>query len=451
MIYDLERLEDDVLYLSSISNVESGLFYHLTKYYECVVQALLEALDDPNKRAVRWFVSNSSRAVRAEASGFFISLNPQHYSNNKQKIGWRGVKSMLDQLEREGYIDIYKGFVLEWGADGKPLSTVKSFVQFKSKYQMLWNQVDTKLLPNLKVVDPVEIKDRKTGELKSLKGRNGIMSIKSTVNLLNDNLKEVNIEFMGKRVAPVEYKRIYSETLQEAGRFFVAGGGIQLIPEKYRSKFLTFNKESVVELDYSSIHPFILYERLNLAGGWDCHVKEILGEGFTPYGADLSEIVNTDEQLIQDHILKYNLDSYDPVRNIAKQALLVSINAADRTAAVGAVSNKLLGDRKKPEHKQKFLGLLSPVSVGSICDALRHHNMLIEDYFYCDMAMKLMNTDGNISARIVEDMIQQDESILLYHDSYICRASAEEKLYNAMVRAWKDEVGAADFCKISKK
>ena len=451
MIYDLERLEDDVLYLSSISNVESGLFYHLTKYYECVVQALLEALDNPNKRAVRWFVSNSSRAVRAEASGFFISLNPQHYSNNKQKIGWRGVKSMLDQLEKDGYIDIYKGFVLEWWADGKPLSTVKSFVQFKSKYQMLWNHVDTKLLPNLKVVDPVEIKDRKTGELKSLKGRNGIMSIKSTVNLLNDNLKEVNIEFMGKRVAPVEYKRIYSETLQEAGRFFVAGGGIQLIPEKYRSKFLTFNKESVVELDYSSIHPFILYERLNLSGGWDCHVKEILGEGFTPYGADLSEIVNTDEQLIQDHILKYNLDSYDPVRNIAKLALLVSINASDRTAAVGAVSSKLLNDRKKPENKQKFLGLLSPVSVGSICDALRHHNMLIEDYFYCDMAMKLMNTDSNISARIVEDMIQQDESILLYHDSYICRASAEEKLYNTMVKAWKDEVGAADFCKISKK
>ena len=32
-----------------------------------------------------------------------------------------------------------------------------------------------------------------------------------------------------------------------------------------------------------------------------------------------------------------------------------------------------------------------------------------------------------MSARIVEDMIQQDESILLYHDSYICRASAEGK------------------------
>jgi len=50
--------------------------------------------------------------------------------------------------------------------------------------------------------------------------------------VLNDSLKDVSIEFKGKRVATVEYKRVYSNSLQESGRFFVSGGGVQLLPEK---------------------------------------------------------------------------------------------------------------------------------------------------------------------------------------------------------------------------
>jgi len=76
---------------------------------------------------------------------------------------------------------------------------------------------------------------------------------------------------------------------------------------------------------------------------------------------------------------------------------------------------------------------------------------LIEDYFYSDAGMRLMNTDSNIASRVVSAMIQEGESVLIYHDSFICRASAEEKLLAIMKNAWKEEVGDNQFCFVSKK
>lgn len=35
--------------------------------------------------------------------------------------------------------------------------------------------------------------------------------------------------------------------------------------------------------------------------------------------------------------------------------------------------------------------------------------------------------------------------------SYIYRESAEQMLYDAMYKAWKDEIGDNQFCKIDKK
>ena len=454
MRYQLDRVEDEYLYASTITNVNSSLYYHNSKWCIPVVLSLLQETAGKNSKAVKWFVTNTAKAIKANCSGFFVSLNPHYYTRNVQKIGYRGVISLLNLLDEEGYIDIYVGFVVEWGENGKPLHSVPSFVQFKGKYLSLWEGVDVNLLPNLPAEDLVEIKDRKTGDPKSLRGRNGMGPIKEVVQMLNDSLKEVKIEFMGKRVAPVEYKRIYSNNLSECGRFFVAGGGVQVIPEKYRSKHLRFDGEKVVELDFSSIHPFICYERLNLGGGFDCNLWEILGQNFKPYDADTS-MLQVDWELVDEFKKQHKIENYDPVRNLCKQALLTSINAVDRTSAVAAVSSELFRDMKKAgtkdEAKRRYVGLLPKVQVGELCDAIKEHNYIIEDFFFRDMGVKLMNTDSNITARIVESMVQQGESLLCYHDSYICRESAEDMLHEAMRKAWKEEIGDNQFCKISKK
>ena len=451
MIYDLSKMNDLQMYEAMITNTDSSLYYHRSVWYEDVVQYLLITTSNRWERSVRWFVTNSAKAVRNKAGGFYISLSSNHYSSNDQNIGYRTTIALLEHLEECQFIDIYKGFVKEVDAKGKPTKTVKSFVQFREKYLALWDTIDLVLLPNTEAEEMIEIRNRDTGESKSLRGRNGITTLREGVKVLNDSLKDVSIEFKGKRVATVEYKRIYSNSLQESGRFFVSGGGVQLLPEKYRSKYLTFNGEPVVELDYSSIHPMLCMERLNQSGGYDCNVWDILGRGFKPYAADLSEIVNIDQEMIDDHKERYGLTTYDPVRNLAKMALLISINAIDRTGAVGAVSNKLLQDTKKKDADKKFVGIIKPIKVLDVCEAIRKHNYLIEDYFYTDAGMRLMNIDSNIAARVVSDMIQEGENLLIYHDSFICRTSAEDKLHSIMLNAWKEEVGDNQFCFVSKK
>lgn len=451
MIYDLSKINDLQMYEMMLTNTDSSLYYHRSLWYEDVVMFLLVVTGGKWERSVRWFVTNSAKAVRAKAGGFYVSFTPKYYTSNDQSIGYRTTMSLLDQMEACDFVDIYKGFVKEFDSTGKPVKTVKSFVQFKEKYLALWAEVDVVLLPNTQVEDMIEIRNRETGENKSLRGRNGITELREGVKVLNDNLKDVSIEFKGKRVATVEYKRVYSNSLHQSGRFFVSGGGVQLLPEKYRSKYLTFNGEPVCELDYSSIHPMICLEKLNIAGGFDCNVWDIIGKDFKPYGVDLSEIVRVDQEAIEDHKEKYGLTHYDPVRNLAKVALLISINAIDRAGAVSAVSNKLFQDSKKAEQDKKFVGIIKPTKVLDVCEAIRKHNYLIEDQFYSDAGVRLMNIDSNIAARVVSDMIQDGESLLIYHDSFICRASSEEKLYNIMFDAWKEELGDNQFCFVSKK
>ena len=62
-----------------------------------------------------------------------------------------------------------------------------------------------------------------------------------------------------------------------------------------------------------------------------------------------------------------------------------------------------------------------------------------------------MNIDSNIAARVVSDMIQEGENLLIYHDSFICRASAEDKLHSIMLNAWKEEVGDNHYFLLTKQ
>lgn len=54
-----------------------------------------------------------------------------------------------------------------------------------------------------------------------------------------------------------------------------------------------------------------------------------------------------------------------------------------------------------------------------------------------------MNTDSNIASRVVSAMIQEGESVLIYHDSFICRESAEEKLLRSCTITLAPQMNAA--------
>ena len=139
------------------------------------------------------------------------------------------------------------------------------------------------------------------------------------------------------------------------------------------------------------------------------------------------------------------------MRNFLKRALLISLNAIDRIQASAALRSRFRLDRERIPEYREFVGIDNNVQSWQVCDAVKEHNYLIEDYFYNDIGFKLMNKDSNIAARVVDTMLANDEPVLIYHDSFVVRESAEELLYNAMRDSWKSEVGDNKFCKIEKK
>ena len=461
MIYNLEEMDDSTLLGVTLTNVSPSVYYHESKWFKPVVDDLWKVLPksrkvEPQKKAVAWFVTQSARVVKTGSSGFYLSLDRNSYTDNKQGLGYRAVKKVIDDLELLGYIDLYLGFVKEW-ENGIPVKKYQSFVHLTEKGLDLWEKVDPSKIPKHKSKHLVIIRDRQTEEEKSTRGVEGIKEIKDQVTMLNEALAQACIEYKGKRVAPVEYHRVFTNSLQEHGRFYVNGGGVQLLPSSYRRSFLTFDGEGVVELDYSSMHPNILYERIEMQGGYgtvdkgDCSIKEILGEGFNPYAAKTKDWIKVDLEAVEDHKRKYDLPDYDPVRNLMKKALLISINAIDRHQANASVKSKLYNDQFKPEENREFIGIDTKLQAFLVCDAIKEHNYLIEDYFYADMAHTLMNIDSNIATRVVNTMLDLGQPILLYHDSFVVKESAHDDLYQAMHVAWKEVIGDNKFCKIEKK
>lgn len=450
MIYDLSKMSALDRHGISLSCSNTYLHYHQSQYYQHITDSLNEHSGGKWDTAVKWFVSNFARAMNNTAEGMRVSLDPSYYTNNKARIGYRGVKGLLQFLEEKSYIHIYRGFVDSWKYDKArrvPEYVISSCVIFRKRLIDLWNNdsmVD--LFDEWYVEDSVEVRDRKTGDTLGTRGKIGIKEAREKMETYNSSLKGADIKYNGKQIATVEYKRVFLDTMHVAGRIYAAGGGVQLLPQRLRNEYLEINGEPVVELDFNAIHPSICYQML-LKDGTNAY--ELFGEDFNPYNADLS-FVETDEEEINNHT-KLIGKKHNPLRNLAKLAILIGINSIDEAQAVGAMSGKVREDVKKDQIDKQFVGIIGSIPVKKILTAIRQHNDLIRSSFYSDKGVVLQKIDSDIMMGIIERMVQKDHTVLVYHDSCLVKASAENDLREAMYSAWEDVLGDKTFCKVDKK
>lgn len=449
MIYTFDNMREEEIQAIQLGCSHSYLYYHKSLYYEHIVQSILNHAEGKWEKAVRWFVSNSARSLNKNGVGFKISLDPQKYSGNTMGIGFRGVKSFLEWAEQKSYINIYKGFVLEWRIDdGKrvPDRVVPSCVGLRQRFVDLW---DGQWVPNL--FEDVEKQSSVCIRVRGTKEE--LFDIGNTLNedrlrmtQINDVLLDSTITFNGKRIATPEYRRIFTDNIDTGGRLYVQGGGVQLLSQEMRSKFLEIDNESVVELDYSSIHPNICYQLLHNKG---IPVIELIGDSFKPYAADLSFVkVNENKRL---ELEKMTGESHDPVRNLAKLAILIGMNSRDVNSAVSSMSSKIRMDRKKDVKNQSFYGIDGTIPVSDILNAVKTHNDFISENFYSDVGILLQKYDSDVCLKVVEQIIQSGNAVLAYHDSFIVKSSLEDLLAKAMVDAWYEVFTDTTFCKIDKK
>ena len=208
-----------------------------------------------------------------------------------------------------------------------------------------------------------------------------------------------------------------------AGRIYAQGGGVQLLPQKLRSELLTIDDEPVVELDYSAIHPNICYQILYSYDGFN--IKDVMGDDFSPYGADLSFLDVDNEKVKEKETITGK--KHNPLRNLSKLAILIGMNSVDKKQAVSGLSNKIKNDCRKSIEDQEFYGI-GKISSQFVLDAVQQHNDWIADKFFSDQGVMLQNIDSKIMMEVVDLMIQKGHTMLCYHDSVIVKASAEDDL-----------------------
>lgn len=451
MIYELANMKDSDAYTVNLSCVRSYVFFHESKYYRKLIEEIQDRTGHKWNEAVRWWISNSARAIKKNAKGFVFSMRQDIYTGNKQKIGFRKVQSLVKYLEQNGYIDVYKGYVKSWkvvAGNRVPDETIPSCMVFRDRTLDMWENVNTEynLWKDLDENDLAIIRKRKTRYLMPTRGINGFKGIKQEVKMLNSKLEGADITFDGRRIADVAYRRIFSGDVNTGGRLYTLGGGVQLLPQHVRASSLMIDGEPVVELDYSAIHPSICYQQMYNDG---LNVYDVLGEDFSPYDADLS-FIEVDEKLKKE-IESATGKVHNPTRTLAKLAILIGMNSEDMKAAAYALGNKVRQDRDKVKMEQLFYAMTGSVDYGRVLTAVQYHNDLIEDYFFKDGGIVLQNIDSRIMMNIVGAMGEKGHTILCYHDSALVKESAKQDLYDAMIKAWKDILGDTTFCRIEVK
>jgi hypothetical protein len=174
----------------------------------------------------------------------------------------------------------------------------------------------------------------------------------------------------------------------QGGRFYRAS--YQALSSKERPH-IRIDGGRVVELDFSSIHPTMLFLR----------------RGSVPEGDP------------------YAVNGFD--RRILKLAFNMGLNAESKSSAEGALRRTLreMGAEEPDATATRYIDGLRP-AIPSLADDL-----------YTGVGLKLQRQDSEIAARIMARFVNAEKPILVMHDSFLVTEKDEVELRVAMIEEFK--------------
>jgi hypothetical protein len=349
------------------------------------------------RKEISMLMTLVASALRFGKNGSQISLDNNSYAAanriTKQGISCKKTRTLLELLDQDGYIELFIGYYDVVSGQG-----VSSFFLIADKMKSHWADVDTSYAPKIEEAGIV-VKDSETKQEKETKGMRGIVLLREELEAYNRLLSQTEVSIEGVPVS-VSYKRIFHDTLQGSGRFY-STNTFQTVPKAHRKTILIGGAETV-ELDFSAMHPRMLYSILKIS----------LTEGFDPYS-----IVEVG-------------------RNEAKLGMLCMLNADSKASALAAMRSKGIKD------------------CAAIAQKIEQHNQGIASYFYMpDMWRYLQWLDSSIAANILKWLTPRGIACLPWHDSFVVARVCEPILAGEMYGAWAKQFGQEMIvnCKIEKK
>ena len=196
------------------------------------------------------------------------------------------------------------------------------------------------------------------------------------------------------------YRVFNSLDFNKGGRFY--GGWWEGIPSEYRAKLL-INGKRTEELDFSSLHPTILYAKHGLALPKDAYELSLRPTKF-PKGKSIVDF-----------------------RKVVKRAF-----------------NAMLNANKKLHAPPRELALHEwGIKWGELVSAIRDQHTPIANEFFSGVGLTLQYEDSQIAEKLMIQFAQANGMVPLLpvHDSFICHHGYAKEVREMMVKSFKERFG----------
>lgn len=322
-----------------------------------------------------------------------VSLSPNRWKRTRYTRAGASTINIIKSLNELGYIKMRIGF---------------------NDRKNSGNSRDTRIWPTEKLLEyfprldngiikhPVELVELRNDEGDLLtytdnRITKGIRKTLEKVNRVNESaqIRYLNYDLNSYLVA------IFKNDFNTYGRLHTKGyRHIQGCSQSERNE-ITINGDKVIELDYSGLHPTLLYAI----------------EGY--------QIWNDPYRVVDDR---------PEVRPFLKQILLCMLNAESFTQAEKASNYWLF----KNHSEQKDLREVGITKAGPLMNKFIDAHQKISHHFLNGKStgLKVMNLDSKIALRVIDHFANKGVPILSIHDSFVVQSEYKKELKSVMQKAY---------------
>ena len=287
-------------------------------------------------------------------------------------------------------------------------------------------------LPNGVIYDPVQLVELKdeNGKLKEYTDTPKTLRIKSILQKANQVNQSADIRYRRYKLNAF-LVAIFNRDFNLYGRLHTCGSRhhYQGFSGEDRQEF-TINGEQTTELDFSGLHPHLLYAK----------------EGIQFFGDPYSIVINDPQcrDLLKKALLslinaggtwiEYEYDHYKTGKHVEVKWWMTP-----EQQPVGVINLELKNDPVLRKRLEK-IGI---TEASQIIDTFREVHKPIAHYF-CngkDNGLRIMNQDAAIALAIVNHFTKQSIPILAIHDSFIVQAKYRDQLQQTMKREYRKHTG----------
>ena len=324
-----------------------------------------------------------------------ISLNVNDWKINRYVRAGSTTITLVHQLDELDFINLIKGYRTDKESRLSRIWPTERLLEYFPKPH------------NVVISDPVELVELRDahGNPKEYKDTEKTRRIRKILKKINQINKLADIRYEGNTLS-CSLVAIFNKRFTLYGRLHTRGQNhYQGLNGDERAE-ITINGKPVVELDYSGLHPHLLYAKDGIQFEGD------------PYSM---------------------IDARPQVRPFLKHILLCMLNSKDEITAEKA-ANKWLYDNPQ---EREVLGLLGITRSRPLLDAFKQSHEKIGHYLCSgeETGLRIMNMDATIALDVINTFAKRNIPILAIHDSFIVQEQYKDYLFTIMEKAYAKNTG----------